>query len=112
MEVPCPKSGSAYASGLEHAEIVVGLASDGVEGSARLLAFMKECQDDASVTLRLKTDALHKECNADVSHAFTFSGRKAAIKFHARPLDEVIAWEKQHGEIVPVPDGYFRERRI
>ena len=80
--------------------------------AARIAQSKAFVQDDASVTLRLKTDALHKECNADVSHAFTFSGRKAAIKFHARPLDEVIAWEKQHGEIVPVPDGYFRERRI
>eukprot|EP00966_Prymnesium_polylepis_P335655 7390995-Prymnesium_polylepis.1 len=108
VEVPCPKPGRAYESGLEHAEIVVGEPADGVEGNARLLAFMADCAADSGVSLAFSTEALHKSCNADVSHSFGLAGgRTGTIKFHARPLHEVVEWEKQHGAVEPVPDGYF-----
>ena len=109
IEVPCPKDGSPYKSGLEHAEIVVGDLADGVEGNARLLAFMEECVQDGTITLTdWKLRALNKEVNADISHAFKLQGgRKGTIKFHARPLYEVVAWEKEHNAVVAVPPGYF-----
>jgi predicted metalloenzyme YecM len=108
IEVPCPKPGSPYTVGLEHAELVVGQPSDGCVSSARLLAFIDECSTCTNLTL--ETSALHKECNAEVSHAFTLSdGRPACIKFHNRPLYEVVDWEKKQGTVVPVPEGYFAE---
>jgi hypothetical protein len=73
-----------------------------------LLAFIDECSTCTNLTL--ETSALHKECNAEVSHAFTLSdGRPACIKFHNRPLYEVVDWEKKQGTVVPVPEGYFAE---
>ena len=105
-----PKPGRAYAAGLEHAELVVGEASDGCISNARLLAFVDQCATGTSLTL--ETSALHKGCNADVSHAFTLSnGRPACIKFHNRPLYEVVEWEKEQGAVVPVPKGYFAQAK-
>jgi len=108
IEVPCPKEGSPYRSGLEHAELVVGVPTDGVEGNTRLLAFMEQCKRDQGITLSFQVDALHKAVNADVSHTFALAdGRKGTIKFHTRPLNEVVAWEKRHNAVVAVPPGYF-----
>ena len=108
VEVPCPKKGSPYPSGLEHAEIVVGCPADGVEGSARVRAFVEQCSADASVDLTFQMEALHKTCNADVSHAFKRAdGSAAAVKFHARPIAEVVEWEKSYASVEPVPEGYF-----
>jgi hypothetical protein len=43
-------------------------------------------------------------------YAFTLSdGRPACIKFHNRPLYEVVDWEKKQGTVVPVPEGYCAE---
>mmetsp|Transcript_16822 Transcript_16822/g.33574 ORF Transcript_16822/g.33574 Transcript_16822/m.33574 type:complete len:204 (-) Transcript_16822:41-652(-) len=108
VEVPCPKEGSPYRSGLEHAEIVVGSMDDGVEGNARVRAFVEECER-LGLGFKFKTGAMNKEVNADVSHAFALEdGRRATIKFHARPLYEVVEWEKEHDAVVAVPADYFK----
>ncbi|KAL1511335.1 hypothetical protein AB1Y20_006139 [Prymnesium parvum] len=109
IEVPCPKSGSHYHSGLEHAELVVGLPGDSVEDNKRLLEFMEACRRDPSINLTFKTAALNKPANADVSHEFLLpDGRTGTIKFHVRPLYEVIEWEKSSGNVVAVPEGFFQ----
>ena len=107
LEIPCPKPGKHYDAGLEHAELVVGVPADGVFGSKRLESFMEDCQQkglDIDFDLR----ALKKEMNADVSVVFTAAdGKEMSVKFHQRPLYEVVAYELEHGHCIPVPEGYF-----
>ena len=33
--------------------------------------------------------------------------RKVSVKFHARPLDQVVAYEIAHGLAEPPPPGYW-----
>lgn len=36
-------------------------------------------------------------------------GGATSVKFHQRPLYEVVAYEIESGTVVPVPEGYFEE---
>mmetsp|Transcript_3915 Transcript_3915/g.6697 ORF Transcript_3915/g.6697 Transcript_3915/m.6697 type:complete len:230 (-) Transcript_3915:462-1151(-) len=112
LEVPCPKPGRPYPPGLEHAELVVGSEADGVRGKARLREFMAACERDA-LRLQFDTRALDKAVNADVSVdlrdlVLPEAGR-LSVKFHQRPLQEVVEYELSHGEVVLVPETYFAE---
>eukprot|EP00933_Yihiella_yeosuensis_P032983 TRINITY_DN26678_c0_g1_i1.p1 TRINITY_DN26678_c0_g1~~TRINITY_DN26678_c0_g1_i1.p1 ORF type:complete len:377 (-),score=38.48 TRINITY_DN26678_c0_g1_i1:554-1639(-) len=112
LEVPCPKPGRAYSSGLEHAELVVGKSEDGMHGHARLLAFMEECRAEG-VRFQFDTSALKKSINADVSTSFSglFGAvtRDISVKFHQRPLYEVVRHEIQSGLVESIPAGYFEK---
>mmetsp|Transcript_24147 Transcript_24147/g.70841 ORF Transcript_24147/g.70841 Transcript_24147/m.70841 type:complete len:197 (-) Transcript_24147:254-844(-) len=92
LEVPAPKPGKPYATGLEHAEFVLEgtLRSPVGDDKARqgLETFMA-----SHPGVRWDTRALHKAVNPDVSA--TFEGGISA-KFHLCPLEEVIEWEKEH----------------
>ena len=112
IELPAPKAGSPYPSGLEHAELVVGKPSDGVAGSAAVLRFVAQCEA-AGLGLALSTRALRKEVNADVSLGLVLSGGVAAsVKFHAQPLLAVVEYERAHGACDPVPEGYFEAAAV
>eukprot|EP00929_Paragymnodinium_shiwhaense_P031778 TRINITY_DN17733_c0_g1_i1.p1 TRINITY_DN17733_c0_g1~~TRINITY_DN17733_c0_g1_i1.p1 ORF type:complete len:204 (+),score=51.61 TRINITY_DN17733_c0_g1_i1:55-666(+) len=105
VEIPCPKAGTSYTAGLEHAEYVVGTPEDGCEATTRLRAFMKECPAD----IVFDESALSKELNADVGLPLgDYEGRPIRVKFHQRPLEEVVAFELQHGHIDQVPADYFK----
>ena len=107
IELPAPKAGSPYPSGLEHAELVVGEPEDGVAGSEAVVRFVAECEA-AGLGLVFSTRALRKEVNADVSLGLELSGGVAAsVKFHAQPLLAVVEYERAHGACDPVPAGYF-----
>ena len=45
-----------------------------------------------------------KEINPDVSLSL---GSQFSVKFHMLPLDQVIAQELEHGDVIPVPPDYF-----
>lgn len=107
LELPAPKPGRAYAAGLEHAELVVGGADDSCAGNAAVQGFVAECEA-AGLELDFSTRALHKDVNADVSLAVVLDGGAAAsVKFHARPLLEVVEFERAHGSCLPVPERYW-----
>ena len=120
VEVPAPAPGRPYSSGLEHAELVVGTRDDSVEGNAPLLRFMESCRRDTSLRLDFRDDgdALSKRLNPDVSVRFAGVGKgdggeggdsrvggggwigPVVVKFHTRPLYEVIEWEIRRGEVI------------
>jgi predicted metalloenzyme YecM len=109
VELPCPKSSSPYRSGLEHAEIVVGSEQDGCASTERLNEFLAELR---SLGFVVDTKGLSKKLNADVSISFDLLGRHPVdrtitVKFHQRPIDEVVAYEQATGHVEPVPAGYF-----
>ena len=104
VEVPCPKDGSHYSNGLEHAELVIGHVEDGIRDNKRLKQFIEECKNlELELASRFDYRALNKKLNADVSVSFD----NFTVKFHQRPLYEVCAKEMKDNEVVPVPDGYF-----
>ena len=119
LEIPSPKPGRFYASGLEHCEIVVGKASDGVTGNKLLKEFM----DKHAASFKFDTRALNKSINADIAIFFdidedfslhrrakTTKKTRVSVKFHQRPLYEVCTYEKKHDCIEPVPEGYFSKQ--
>lgn len=95
LEVPAPKQGSEYESGLEHAEFVVGTNSDSVLGNKVLVSFMEFCEK-AGIQLKLNSKSMNKSINADVSVKYDSSIGTISAKFHARPLYEVVAYEQEH----------------
>ena len=98
IEIPCPKPGK---SGLEHCEIVIGEANDSpLNNRARLEGFMAMYPSISD----FDTKAIDKDINADV--CLPVSGGYS-VKFHLRPLYEVIVFEQDQGSVVPVPEGYF-----
>ena len=92
----------------------MGAPADGMHGEAPLRAFMAR-----QPSLRFQTGSIGKTINPDVSVHFTACltpcvgdgdgpvEREVGIKFHARPLCEVVRYELEHGDVVPVPKDYF-----
>lgn len=93
VQVPCielaaPKPGRVHQAGLEHIELVVPS-----------LQALVECHPE----LPFKTGNMLDSRNPDVALMLP-SGQ---IKFHLRPLAEVIAEEVATGAVVAVPADYF-----
>jgi len=87
------------------------IAGPFVQGNARLCAFMGDCQREG-LQLTFDERALTKEINADVSVDLGMSlpsGGRISVKFHQRPLAEVVAYEVSTGQVAPVPEGYFQD---
>ena len=106
IEVPCPKPGRAYASGLEHLEVVIaGLllkAERGTPYHSRPL--LELFMGRFGQSLPFDTRAVDKEVNADVSLSISAD---CSVKFHVCGLFEVATLEKAQGLVEEVPVGYF-----
>eukprot|EP00927_Polykrikos_kofoidii_P022640 TRINITY_DN21072_c0_g1_i2.p1 TRINITY_DN21072_c0_g1~~TRINITY_DN21072_c0_g1_i2.p1 ORF type:complete len:382 (+),score=67.38 TRINITY_DN21072_c0_g1_i2:78-1223(+) len=114
IEVPCPKAGTEYPSGLEHAELVIGTPEDGFQKKEALTRFIADCQSKKlPLAERFDKRAMAKDLNADVSVSFDAAGdaqeprNKFCVKFHQRPLYEVVEEEIKMNAVIPVPPGYF-----
>ena len=103
IEVPCPKTGRSYKSGLEHLEIVIGspTSSTPFESKEFLLEFVTQ---HSSPDIQFDCRAIDKHINADVSLSID---EDVSVKFHLTGLKEVCKHERDSGEVVPVPKGYF-----
>ena len=107
LEIPAPKAGRSYPQGLEHVEFVIGQKEDGCNDTQALTRFIDGCKDSKlTIADKFNYDAMNKSRNADVS--VSFDG-VFCVKFHQRPLYEVIELELKEGDVVKVPDGYFKE---
>ena len=106
VEIPAPKDGSPYKSGLEHVEFVIpnsaadhGNGEDGKEAltpvndafHAKILdAFMAKHSG-----ISWNTKAKEKDVNPDISTKIELDDfGLCSAKFHLLPLDEVILYEK------------------
>jgi predicted metalloenzyme YecM len=95
VEIPSPKEGSPYETGLEHIEFVIGDAgihkspiNDEVHAAA-LDAWMGKYP-----SISWNTKAFHKQCNPDVSLKLALRDYgKVSVKFHLIPLETVIKFE-------------------
>ena len=99
IELPCPKAGRPYPTGWEHCEVVIGPPEAEPVGHQPLVEFMQRHPH-----LDWNVEALHKDCNPDVSLRVNQS---TTVKFHLVPLLNVIEWEAARGTVVPVPSDYF-----
>jgi glutathione S-transferase len=97
LELPAPKAGRPYATGLEHLEVVVGGAEAGCVDSKPLLEAWMARQGAAVGLFDTLNIGLH--VNADVSVQLP-GPLGCVVKFHSRPLDEVIAFEKTQPSLV------------
>eukprot|EP01041_Mallomonas_annulata_P004935 gene4935-9847_t len=99
VEIPCPKAGSYYNSGLEHVEVVIGSSENDMINSLPILeSFML-----THPNVKFDTRAISKHVNADVS--VDIDGVK--VKFHACSLEDVCAYELKMNLVDLVPDNYF-----
>merc|ERR1712008_624723 len=108
VEIPAPKPGRNYTSGLEHAEIAIGSPADGISGDALLTRFIEA--QPASLKTRFDLRHAKKGLNPDVSLKFGGSSKddpEREVKFHARPLLEVAEREIAEKLAVPVPSDYW-----
>jgi len=76
LELPSPKPGKHYASGLEHAEFVIDTSFE---------AFMKKYPH-----VSFETKDLEKKINPDIR--ISFDG--CSVKFHQQSLEDVIQFEQ------------------
>lgn len=76
LELPAPKPGHSYASGLEHVEFV---AKESLQSIV-----------DAYPSCSFETQGINKEINADI----TLRLGEYCIRFHNQTLEDVIAQEK------------------
>ena len=100
VEIPSPKPGSFYASGLEHCEVVIAGPSTPKNTQSALLEFAS--QHNAAIDFDKR--AIEKEINADISVKLP-SG--TSVKFHCCPLYEVIKFEINEGTVKLIPDDYW-----
>ncbi|KAI9208084.1 Glyoxalase/Bleomycin resistance protein/Dihydroxybiphenyl dioxygenase [Polychytrium aggregatum] len=86
IEIPAPKAGSAYSSGLEHAEFVVPGSLDD---------FVHSRHPDLVWDLGGYRKTFNREARLAIGAA---DGRAAfSVKFHEMPLETVIEIEKRQG---------------
>jgi ubiquitin-conjugating enzyme E2 J2 len=97
VEIPAPKDGSPYQSGLEHVEFVISLKEDNQASSpvndniheSKLNDFMEQYPG-----IVWNTKAKDKEVNPDVSLQVELDEfGLCSVKFHLWPLAEVIKYE-------------------
>ena len=99
LELPCPKIGSVYESGLEHAEFVIGNINDDPHDKILLKQMIERMPD-----LKWDIRGIDKDINADISLKLD---ERTSIKFHVRPINEIVEYEKQNNIVIPVPIDYF-----
>ncbi|GMH87145.1 hypothetical protein TrVE_jg6882 [Triparma verrucosa] len=102
LELPSPKEGSPYPSGLEHVEFVIpspchSPCSSEFPHSETLKTFAENYQN-----VKWSYKATDKEVNPDVSVKFDWGG---SCKFHLMDLESVIEWEIEHEDRVTWEDG-------
>jgi len=108
LEIPCPKPGTRYTNSLEHGEIVIGSLGDSISNNKNLKEFVARHKD-----LNFDTRSLNKHLNADVSLTFMVDddplipSHTVSVKFHGRPIYEVVKKEIQDNLVERVPPAYF-----
>lgn len=103
LEITCPKPGRSHKHGFEHIEIVID--SENKHGFTKSQLFLTDFASQFP-SIQFDMKAIHKEVNADLN--LTTPGGNS-VKFHARPIYEVCAYELSTGHHECVPADYFDE---
>ena len=95
VEIPSPKEGSPYSTGLEHVEFVIGNSTNispknSDEHQDELMQWMRKHSQ-----VEWNSKGLKKTSNPDVSTTLILDkGSSASAKFHLLPLELVLEAEK------------------
>ena len=89
-----------YASGFEHLEFA--LRGRRMFGNSELKTFMEKHPSLEFVLREYK-----KDINPAVSLKEALDGRPVTVKFHIKPLYEVVMYELLYDCVVKVPDNYW-----
>ena len=89
IEVPAPKAFRPRPRGFEHAEVALLCDADGFTETNAIEAFLSKFPD-----LEWNRDGVRKAINPDVSLSL---GGGVAVKFHNRPLLDVVDFERASG---------------
>ncbi len=103
LEITCPKPGRSHKHGFEHIEVVID--PENQHGFTNSQSFLNDFASRYP-SVQFDTKAINKDVNADLS-VTTPAGN--SVKFHARPIYEVCAYELSSGHHEAVPAGYFEE---
>jgi predicted metalloenzyme YecM len=101
LELTCPKAKRSHRNGFEHIEVVVDATN--AHGFVNSFSFLDSFANGFP-SIEFDRKAINKEINADLSCSLS---NGASVKFHARPLYEVCAYEMEHNHFIPVPNNYF-----
>ena len=102
VEIPSPKEGSPYDTGLEHIEFVIGDHDADAGGTQHYKSPMNDEVHATVLTAWMRkypniswnTKALNKQCNPDVSLKLDLPDYgRVSVKFHLTPLETVIKFE-------------------
>jgi len=100
IEIPSPKDGSVYSTGLEHVEFALGTKGDNISPvnntnhQSKLQGFMEEHPQIQNWNVK----ALRKDVNPDVSVKIDLPEfGTCSVKFHLMPLEKVIEYELSNG---------------
>jgi predicted metalloenzyme YecM len=109
IEIPAPKAGSPYRSGLEHVEFVIGALNNNDNNDNKNAVVVTTCPLNDSKhqaaldafmarhsSIQWNTKAKTKANNPDISLKLEELGESfgtCTVKFHLMPLDRVIEWE-------------------
>ena len=100
IEIPSPKPGRYYVSGLEHIEIVIGdEASSPIDCKLYLTNIMTNYSE-----VQFDVNAIDKHINADISIKLQ---NNISVELHMCPLLEVCEYEKRNGLVENVPEDYY-----
>ncbi len=94
VEIPSPKEGSPYDSGLEHIEFVIGDGTHTSPINDEIHATVLGAWMQKYPSVAWSTKAYHKECNPDISFKMELCDHgRVSVKFHLMPLEQVIKFE-------------------
>ena len=109
VEIPMPKPGRPKRKGWEHAEVALMTDGDGkpldFKGTDELEKLIYRHQLPRGMPVPWDRKGMDKDINAEVS---TDLGSYMCVKFHNRPLLEVVEYELAHG-MAQKPSWEYRE---
>jgi len=93
IELPSPKPGSPYNDGLEHLEIVVAGNEKLSISEMKEKEYLEHWSYSKFPRVNFDAKALSKGLNCDLAISLN---ENTSCKFHCFPLNEIIAYEKDH----------------
>lgn len=102
LEIPCPKPGKLYQSGLEHCEVVIGDNNNNTTTNNK--QFLENWSFTNYPMINFNKKAISKDINADISIDLD---NGLNVKFHVLPLYKVIEYEKSLNLVEHIPNDYF-----
>lgn len=101
FELPCPKPGREYESGLEHCEFALR------NQYQKLEQFVEDYHQKINFDYRAYSKRSNNDVSLEVHYIKENRTKIGQVKFHLLPLEEVVQRELAEGTVELVPENYF-----